>query len=294
MKLAAYTVADEAVAGSPRGAQLERLIAQARSAGDTIVQVLADDGEAARLPLALRRGGGSLLHQLQNKHVDGGVVLRLDVAFPAAGERLARLPALLYHQGLALQGVEPTLYASAPPTIDDPATLRWALREWGGRAPYGCQFVDGRLYREPWTWPTRDRIAALRLDIGLSFGQIRLCLERFGLRAPDGGRDWSTLFLRELVETHERIARVALRDPVANDPPPLSAAREEPADYGDDDDPPERRAARVAFVGRWISDASVVQAPPTLLSTRLSRNAWSQKTSQLRARVAPARLIVTE
>lgn len=267
MKLAAYTVADEVVAGSPRGAQLERLIAQVRSAGDTIVQVLADDGEAARQPLALRRGGGTLLHQLQNKHVDGAVVLRLDVAFPAAGERLVRLPALLYHQSLALQGVEPTLYAGVPPPIEDPATLRWAMREWGGRAPYGCQFVDGRLYREPWTWSTRDRIAALRLDIGLSYGQIRLCLGRFGLRAPDGGRDWSTLFLRELVETHERIARMALRDPVASDPPPpLSAARDAPADCGDDDDPPERRAARVAFVGRWISDVAAAYAPKSPLA----------------------------
>ncbi|HVJ61589.1 MAG TPA: hypothetical protein VM555_02620 [Tahibacter sp.] len=258
MKLAAYTVADEATRDCPRGAQLERLITYARNAGDTIVQVLADDGEAARLPIALRRGGGTLLHQLQNRHVDGAIVVRLDAAFPAAGERLVRLPTLLYHLNLALQGIEPMLLVGTPPPLNDPATVQWARQQWAGRAPYGCLFLDGKLYRDPWTWATRDRIASLRLEIGLSFGQIRLCLERFGLRAPDGGRDWSTLFLRELVETHERIARVALRDPTAGDPRPLSptAIREDPADYEDDDEPPAGSAARIAFVARWIGDTA--------------------------------------
>lgn len=268
MKLAAYTVADEPSAGNPRGAQLERLIVHARAAGDTIVQVLADDGEAARLPLALRRGGGTLLHQLQNRHVDGAVVVRLDAAFPAAGERLVRLPALLYHLGLPLQGIEPPLYVATPPVVDDPATVRWAQQEWSGRPPYGCQFVDGKLYREPWTWATRDRIAALRLEIGLAYGQIRLCLERFGLRPPDGGRDWSTLFLRELVETHERIARVALRDPTASDPrtEPSSAAREEPSRYGDEEDPHQCRPSRRGFAGRWTGHGSVVVRLPSYRS----------------------------
>ncbi|HJU39593.1 MAG TPA: hypothetical protein VJ724_08465 [Tahibacter sp.] len=268
MKLAAYTVADAPSAGSPRGAQLERLIAHARGAGDTIVQVLADDGEAARLPLALRRGGGTLLHQLQNRHVDGAVVVRLDAAFPAAGERMVRLPSLLYHLELPLQGIEPPLYVATAPPLDDPATVLWAQQQQrDGRAPYGCRFADGRLYREPWTWATRDRIAVLRLDIGLSYGQIRLCLERFGLRAPDGGRDWSTLFLRELVETHERLARVALRDPGASDwrPDPLSAVREEPAGYGDDDEPSQRGARRRSRWGHWTGGKPLPDDAPVYL-----------------------------
>lgn len=262
MKLAAYTIADEPEQPGQRGAQLDRLIAHVRKNGDTIIHVFADDAQAAHVPLALRRGGGALLHQLQQKTIDGAIVARLDLAFPAAGERLQRLPALLFHLGLPLMGVDPSPGCPLYQRLEDQAGVRWVRDQWGGRAPYGCVFVNNRLYREPWTWATRDRIAALRLDVGLSFGQVRLTLERFGLRAPDGGRDWSTLFLRELVETHERIARIALRDPVVADLRPAHGIREEQLDNDrDDGEPPQGYDPAPALVARLLGRIGALPNP---------------------------------
>lgn len=262
MKLAAYIIADELEPQGQRSAQLDRLITHARKAGDIIDHVLSDDTQAAQVPLALRRGGGALLHQLQQKTIDGAIVMRLDLVFPAAAERIQRLPALLFHLGLPFTGVDPMLGCAHYQCLEDQKEVGWVRSQWGHRAPYGCVYVANRLYREPWTWATRDRIAALRLDVGLSFGQIRLTLERFGLRAPDGGRDWSTLFLRELVETHERIARIALRDPLTAGLQPAPGIREERFDNDrDEDEPSQGYDPAPAIVARLLGR---IGAPPGL------------------------------
>ena len=80
-----------------------------------------------------------------------------------------------------------------------------------GTTPYGCvtaggQLVDGRrvgqrLYRDPATWPARERIVQLRAE-GLSFAAIRAELSRLRVPSPTGEPAWGKSSIKLVCDTH--------------------------------------------------------------------------------------------
>lgn len=73
-----------------------------------------------------------------------------------------------------------------------------------GATPFGCVAVDGKLYRDPEAWHTRQRIVdALGAD---SIRAVQLSLRALRILSPSGSRTWSTSTLKNLRDTHDRLA----------------------------------------------------------------------------------------
>lgn len=73
-----------------------------------------------------------------------------------------------------------------------------------GATPFGCVAIDGKLYRDPEAWHTRQRIVdALGAD---SIRAVQLSLRAMRILSPSGSRTWSTSTLKNLRDTHDRLA----------------------------------------------------------------------------------------
>lgn len=99
-----------------------------------------------------------------------------------------------------------------------------------GHAPYGCiarggnwdaelqRMVNQQLFRDPATWPTRERIVAMRKGEGMSLRAIAAQLRTEGVLAPGGGPAWSPNTLNELINAHDSLSHLPVYDPDAAPP----------------------------------------------------------------------------
>lgn len=233
MRLLGYvrvSTEEQAADGHSLGLQPERLRQYAALHGHTLVEVIADEGVSASVPLARRRGGAALLQRLRAGHAEGVVVVRLDRLFRSALDGLRFFEETAESLALAVHSVTELIDTSTPQgrlmlTIQlgtaqyerDLAVLRAqentrGLRQQGrvyGHVPYGCLAIDGQLYRCPRQWPQRERIVGWRAG-GWSLRTIKSALHDEGIAAPNGGRWWSTSTLKVLCDSHADLAHLPL------------------------------------------------------------------------------------
>lgn len=115
--------------------------------------------------------------------------------------------------------------AEADRTGERTAQAIQGLRRRGrvyGHVPYGCvagggtwntelgRVVNQHQYRDPKTWPQRERIVAMRRNEHLSLRAIAAQLLVDDVAAPNGGKHWSPSTLRELVQSHDSLVHLPL------------------------------------------------------------------------------------
>lgn len=208
-------------------AQADALRTWSRESGHTLLRLYRDGADAARLPLAARPGGEPLWNDLSLGRVNGLLVQRADLLLPTAGERLAGLVNLLPHLGITLLTLDPPVAHYPPPPAEPPEAPVRDL-ETARRPPYGCARQPGLIYRDPWLWPWRAAIVALRLDLGLPYSAIHRAMRELGIAPPPGDAAWTTARMREIVAWHPWLAHRARRAPFLTG---RYEVREEPAWY---------------------------------------------------------------
>ena len=226
MRLIAYirvSTEDQVESGHSLGLQPDRLAAYCALHGHQLVGQFQDEGVSASVPLQRRKGGAGLLAALKAGEADGVVVVRLDRLFRSALDGLRFFDEFAQRRGVAVHSVSELIDTSTPAgrlnlTIqlgaaqyerdlavqraeDNSRGMRQAGKVYG-HVPYGCRAVDGRLFRDPDTWPNRLRIVRLR-DEGYSLGTIKSLLRDEAVLAPNGGDWWSKSTLAALCATHD-------------------------------------------------------------------------------------------
>lgn len=229
MRLLAYvrvSTDDQVRDGHSLGQQPERLAAACVAFGHTLVDLIAEaDGTSGSIPLERRPGGAQLLRRLKAGEADGVIVLRL--------ERLFRdlLDGLHFFRGFARRHHVAVLSlaehidtstaagrlslnihllmadAERDKSAERTREVMDGLRQQGrvyGHVPFGCVAHAGDLFRDPATWPLRERIVALHAQ-GLSLAAIDAELRARGIAAPNGGRRWSKSTLSALVKGHDSL-----------------------------------------------------------------------------------------
>ncbi|MXV11654.1 hypothetical protein DYQ93_11545 [Xanthomonas sp. LMG 8992] len=220
--------------------------------GHTLVDVIADRGVSAGIALDKRPGGRELLRRLRSGEADVVVVYRLDRLFRNAQHGLNFIRDELDSRDMHLQSISELIDTTTPhgrlmltmllgiaeyerDTIRERTrSIHTNLRERGqvyGTTPYGCIAVGGRfdeaagrlvgqsLYRDPETWPHRERIVALRGPHGgkqTSLDAIADELYRQGVRAPNGGARWAKTSISRVINSHGGLKHI----------PPLPANHE--------------------------------------------------------------------
>lgn len=114
--------------------------------------------------------------------------------------------------------------AEADRTSERTANAIAGLRRRGkvfGHVPYGCiasggdwssdlgRMVNQSISRDPETWPLREQIVGWSRE-GVSLRRIAARLLSGAIAAPNGGREWSTSTLSELVKSHDSLAHLPL------------------------------------------------------------------------------------
>lgn len=223
---------EQARDGHGLGQQRDRLAAYCALHGHRLVEVIADEGVSASVPLSKRAGGAVLLERLKGA-AHGVVVMRLDRLFRDAYDGLLffrsaeRTRSTVHSVSELIDSSTPagklalTIQLAAAQYERDLAVQRAtecnaALRMQGrvyGHVPYGCVAVgegdDRRQLRDPATWPLRE---AMVRDIraGLSLREVRSQLAERGVRSPTGKTHWSPNTLRELIVHHDTLATLPL------------------------------------------------------------------------------------
>lgn len=224
MRLLAYirvSTDDQAETGhSLRVVQPQQLSQYCALHGHQIVGSFADDVSAS-VPLSRRPQGRRMLAALKAGEADGVVATRLDRLFRDALDGLRffedagrrKVAVHVVHQ--LIDTTTPagrlnlTLHLATAQYERDLAVERGkessrGLRKAGrvyGHTPFGCAAIDGRLYRDPATWPTRERIARLHAE-GESYGAIRKQLRAEGVPSPQGEAMWGKSVLAAICDLH--------------------------------------------------------------------------------------------
>lgn len=237
------STAEQAACGHSLQAQAERIRAWCVARDLELVDVVADEGVSAAKPLSARKGGADLLARMAAGDADVVVVVSIDRMFRDAQDGLNTLLGQDGKGGMALQSVtDPCDTTTAmgrfiltvwlaraqlerEQTCERNLAISRSLRAQGrpnGNTPYGCKVIEGRLYRDPDTWPLRQYIANLRA-YGLSLAQIANKLQAERINAPGGGARWSKNTLNDLVKTHGSLSHL----PCASTVPPAAATAPE-------------------------------------------------------------------
>ena len=207
--------------------------------GLNLVDIIADSGVSASIPLHKRPGGKELLRRLHSGEADNIVVYRLDRLFRNAQHGLNFIRDELDARGLALQSITEKIDTTTPTgrfvltillgvaeyerdTIRERTranidSLRVRGRKYGS-TPYGCLAVGGRwddqagrvvgmeLFRCPSTWSNRELIVQLRGEAGsdsrMSLEAIADELFRRGIPAPQGGKRWQKSSVSGVINSH--------------------------------------------------------------------------------------------
>lgn len=243
MKLLGYvrvSTDEQAREGLSLGQQPERLRAYCALHGHQLVDVIADEGVSASVPLAKREGGRALLARLKAGEGQGVVVLRLDRLFRDALDGLAFFRGTAERLGVAVHSVTELIDSSTPAgrlsltiqlaaaqyerdlAVQRATECNAALREQGrvyGHVPYGCVAVGAgdarRLMRNPETWPHRETIIA-RLKTH-SLREVAWQLDAMGIPSPTGKPRWSPNTLRELRTHHASLQKLPMAQPATGD-----------------------------------------------------------------------------
>ncbi|MCD7096916.1 recombinase family protein [Stenotrophomonas sp. MMGLT7] len=217
---------EQASNGHSLEAQHARLQAWCVARDLELVDVVIDAGVSAGKPLARRKGGADLLRRMAAGAADVVVVVAIDRMFRDAQDGLNTLNGQGGQAGMAVQSVtEPLDTTSAmgrfiltvwlaraqlerEQTCERNLAISSSLRAAGrtyGSTPYGTVARDGRLYRDPRTWPHRELIVALRAGQGgarPTLDVIARELYRRGIPSPDGAERWQRSSINRVVRTH--------------------------------------------------------------------------------------------
>lgn len=196
-------------------------------AGAELVEVVTDADVSGTVPFGERPGGAMVLARAGETPVDVIVTTMIDRLFRNALDGLTCLHVTFPRLGLAAVAVYEAIDTGTPEgkfqtTLklalaelerDKTAerTLRTSrrLQETGrvyGATPFGCQAVDGRLYRDPLVWAVRQHIVDQLAE--RSFRDVQLHLRGERICAPNGSRQWSTSTLKHLRDTHDRLSQL--------------------------------------------------------------------------------------
>lgn len=211
--------------------------------GVQLLYVLVDSDVSGSIPFAARPRGAMLLAAAGNDPLDLIVTTTIDRLFRNALDGLTCLNETFPRLGLAAVAVYESI-DTATPEGKFQTTLKLALSELErdktaertrrtsarlqatgrvyGSTPFGCVADDGRLYRDAAQWAVRERIVGYLADHSLREAQLQLRADR--ILAPGGSRTWSTSTLKNLRDTHDRLALL----PRMQDAPAAAAPREVP------------------------------------------------------------------
>lgn len=84
--------------------------------------------------------------------------------------------------------------------------LRRSARAYG-HVPFGCQLVEGRLYRHPDHWPVRESIVVLAAQ-GKGVRAIASHLTDEGVPTPQGGARWSKNTVGRVIDSHDGLNHI--------------------------------------------------------------------------------------
>jgi len=206
MELLGYVVESEAM---PTPMQISRLRSFCRREQKILLDVRVEKASDAIQPFLNRPVGTELHRAVAEGRVEGMAVLRMDLAFPAESA-LRPLQCALWTLGLPIVATQ-----DCPETPDTGGNGRWPSRTRA--TPFGCLRIGRKLYRNPWTWPQREQIVALRRTLGLEYPQLSAALRYLGLRGTDAAFAWPAAVLSETVRQHAALRELAIRDPLAVD-----------------------------------------------------------------------------
>lgn len=237
---------DQAEHGHSLAVQEARLRAYCDAHEHELAGIFADEGVSAGVPLGARRAGRQLLAALLAGEADGVAVVRLDRMFRCALDGLSFFAKVARRQRVAVHSVSELIDTNTPAgklnltiqlataeyerdlaaqrATDNSAGLRLAGRVYG-HVPFGCTEVDGRLFRDPISWPHRKRIVGLR-NSGYSLATIARVLRDECVLTPGGGRTWAKSTLSALCTTHLGLEHLPML-PVEAAPAPARAPETE-------------------------------------------------------------------
>jgi hypothetical protein len=201
MELLGYVVESEAM---PTPMQISHLRSFCRREQKILLDVRVEKAVDASQPFLSRPVGSELHHSVAERRVEGMAVLRMDLAFPAE-LALRPLQCALWTLGWPIVAAE-----DSPEPPDAGGNGRWPSRTRA--APYGCLRIGRKLYRNPWTWPQREQIVALRRALGLDYPQLSAALRQLGLRGANASFAWPATSLSETVRQHAALRAMAIRD----------------------------------------------------------------------------------
>lgn len=195
--------------------------------GHELVAVLHDEGISASVPLAKRKGGAELLARLEAGEADGVLCTFADRLF-RIGLDAATWGTWFRARGMALLGTQEAIDI----LDDDGWLLFWvkaglAERERNkivlrarqtsqglkagaqayGHIPFGLVSLDGKLFRDPATWPVREEILKLKRR-GLSWRAVARELETDCVASPTGARIWHISTLRNIAQSHHGLKHI--------------------------------------------------------------------------------------
>lgn len=213
--------------------------------GHELVDVIADEGISASVPLEKRTGGSQVLDRLKDGEADGFVVQRLDRAFRLTIDGLVTAD-WFNRRGLTIHSVHEhidtnssmgryfltLLLANAQLERDrtcDRATETYkgllAQGKVYGPVPFGCVRDGDRLYRNPGEWGVREWIVQQHAA-GMSLRKVSYALRERGILAPAGGTLWHINTIKGIVDTHDDLKDIPLYEPNNEAPASVDGVRE--------------------------------------------------------------------
>lgn len=193
--------------------------------GVVLVDIVVDADVSGTVPFADRPGGAMVLAKAAGAPVGLIVTTTVDRLFRNALDGLTCLHATFPKLGLAAVAVYEAIDTGTPEGKFQ-TTMKLALAELErdktaertrrtserlqatgrvyGSTPFGCVAIDGKLYRDPAQWRTRERIVeAMGKD---SLREVQMSLRALRILSPNGSRTWSTSTLKNLRDTHDRLS----------------------------------------------------------------------------------------
>lgn len=238
------STAEQANHGHSMGQQVDRIRAWCLARDMELVDVVLDEGVSAGKAVAKRKGGADLLQRMAMQQAEVVVVIAIDRLFRDAQDGLNTLLGQGGRGGLAVQSVtEPidtttamgrfilTIWLARAQlereqtcerNLSISTGLRKAARPYG-HTPYGCVVVDGRLFRDPITWPHRELIVRLRAQ-DLSGPEIANVMRVDGIPSPEGNATWSPRSVLRVVDSHDGLNHIPAL-PTPHEPAVSEAAK---------------------------------------------------------------------
>lgn len=200
--------------------------------GYELVDVVADEQVAPTTALEQRPGGERVLNRLHAGDANGIVLDCINRAFPCNADGLCHAIALK-QRGYTIHAVrdcintttfagwltlvlrtllmEYPLHTAAEVTTKDHAAEQ--ISTPGLLTPYGCIRIGRKLYRDPVTWLTRERIVHMRRAERRDFEDIINYLHSRNIPAPGGGTIWHAVTIQGLLRHHDALCSLPVFRP---------------------------------------------------------------------------------